>query len=136
VRELENVISRSILKASLKSSLKASLEASLKASLKASSAASREAPVVISPEHLGFDFTGAAERGFQSPPREENPFSSGIALKDAVETYKRKLVLAALDRHRGNLAAAARDLGMHRSNLHHLVKRLGLKDAGRNAPSN
>jgi anaerobic nitric oxide reductase transcription regulator len=106
VRELENVISRSV--------------------LKASSVASREEPVVISPEHLGFDFMEAAKRGVQSPPINEHTFSNGVALKEAVENYKQKLILAALDKHNGNLSAASRDLGMHRSNLHHLAKRLGI----------
>jgi anaerobic nitric oxide reductase transcription regulator len=30
-------------------------------------------------------------------------------------------------RHAGNWAAAARELGLHRSNLHHLAQRLGLR---------
>jgi anaerobic nitric oxide reductase transcription regulator len=32
-----------------------------------------------------------------------------------------------LKRNDGSWAAAARELGMHRSNLHHLAERLGLR---------
>jgi anaerobic nitric oxide reductase transcription regulator len=44
-----------------------------------------------------------------------------------VDAYKREAILSALDDNDGNWAAAARDLGMHRSNLHHLARRLGLR---------
>jgi anaerobic nitric oxide reductase transcription regulator len=37
------------------------------------------------------------------------------------------MIRKAIDRNNGNWAAAARDLNMHRSNLHNLAKRLGLK---------
>ena len=84
-------------------------------------------PVVIAPEHLGPDFLEAADSGYRPPPMKEDSFSKGVSLKESVENYKRRLILAALDKHNGNLSAAARDLGMHRSNLHNLAKRLGLK---------
>ena len=50
----------------------------------------------------------------------------GSSLREAVELYKRSLVEAALRRHDGSWAAASRELGMHRSNLFHLAKRLGV----------
>jgi anaerobic nitric oxide reductase transcription regulator len=37
------------------------------------------------------------------------------------------VILGAVQRNGGNWAAAARDLGLHRSNLHHRARRLGLK---------
>lgn len=44
-----------------------------------------------------------------------------------VKEFKRDLIRAALNRNHGNWAATTRDLHMHRSNLHNLVNRLGLK---------
>ena len=48
-------------------------------------------------------------------------------LRDAVRDFQRELVRETLAAHDGNWAAAARALGLHRSNLHHLAKRLGLR---------
>lgn len=47
-------------------------------------------------------------------------------LSDAVESFKRELITAALARHNNNWAAAARSLGMDRGNLARLAKRLGM----------
>jgi transcriptional regulator with GAF, ATPase, and Fis domain len=44
-----------------------------------------------------------------------------------VADFEREVILRAVERHGGNWAAAARELGMHRSNLHHLARRLGIK---------
>ena len=41
--------------------------------------------------------------------------------------FQRELVRETLAAHDGNWAAAARALGLHRSNLHHLARRLGLR---------
>jgi len=43
------------------------------------------------------------------------------------DAFQRRLVAEAIDGAGGNLSAAARALGMDRSNLHRLAKRLGLK---------
>jgi anaerobic nitric oxide reductase transcription regulator len=48
-------------------------------------------------------------------------------LRQAVDTYQRQLIQAALRRHQDNWAAAARELGVDRANLHRLATRLGLK---------
>ncbi|NOY92497.1 MAG: nitric oxide reductase transcriptional regulator NorR [Deltaproteobacteria bacterium] len=48
-------------------------------------------------------------------------------LREAVEEFKRDQIRRAVSAHDGNWAAAARALGMHRSNLHHLAERLGLR---------
>jgi len=45
-------------------------------------------------------------------------------LKDAIEDFQRRFVEAALERHQGNQAAAARELGVNRSNFYRLLKRL------------
>ncbi len=47
-------------------------------------------------------------------------------LTGALDHYRRAMIRSALDQTSGNWAAAARLLGLHRSNLHHLAKRLGI----------
>jgi anaerobic nitric oxide reductase transcription regulator len=44
-----------------------------------------------------------------------------------VDAFRRRAILEAVERHHGNWAAAARELGLHRSNLHQLAARLGLR---------
>ncbi|MCB9896433.1 MAG: nitric oxide reductase transcriptional regulator NorR [Planctomycetes bacterium] len=51
----------------------------------------------------------------------------GTSLRQALADYQRAAVRAALAACDENWAAAARRLGMHRSNLHHLARRLGLR---------
>ncbi len=51
------------------------------------------------------------------------------SLRDAVDELKRTVVERALADSGGNWAAAARRLGMHRGNLHHLAQRLGIRGA-------
>jgi anaerobic nitric oxide reductase transcription regulator len=48
-------------------------------------------------------------------------------LREAVEETKRTMVLRAVKENGGNWAAAARSLGMARSNLHQMAERLGLR---------
>jgi anaerobic nitric oxide reductase transcription regulator len=52
---------------------------------------------------------------------------AGGSLAERLEAFRRHQIEAAVERHGGNWAAAARELGVHRSNLHHLVLRLGFK---------
>lgn len=53
-------------------------------------------------------------------------------MSEAVDGFKRDLIVAALSRNDYNLAAAARSLGMDRGNLARLAKRLGVPtDKGR-----
>jgi anaerobic nitric oxide reductase transcription regulator len=68
-----------------------------------------------------------------SPPALETVASEDLArqvargqrsLHDAVEQLKRDAIVAALDETAGNWAEAARRLGMNRSNLHHMARRL------------
>ncbi len=51
-----------------------------------------------------------------------------MTLKEALEKTKRDMVLRAVEANGGNWAAAARSLGMARSNLHHMARHLGLRD--------
>lgn len=108
VRELENLVSRGALKASF--------------------AASSRDQVVIRPEHLGSDLVAT---DFPSQPPLTGKVAlggKGFSFSEEVKRFKRRLIQQALDKHQGNWAAAARELGMHRSNLHNLAKRLGLKE--------
>ncbi|AUX42545.1 uncharacterized protein SOCE26_039780 [Sorangium cellulosum] len=117
VRELENTLSRMV--------------------LQASRGVPRGAPVVLEPAHLGGTFSpapappagndrkndgkGAEGAGSDAPP------AAGATLHEQVDAFQRDLIVKAVAQHDGNWAAAARSLGMHRSNLHHLAKRLGLR---------
>jgi anaerobic nitric oxide reductase transcription regulator len=103
VRELENVVSRAVLRA---------------AAGKPAGAA-----IVVGLAHV--DVAPGAPR--EDPPVAAAPARSGGPLRAQVEEFERRLIREALERHGGNQAAAARDLGMHRANLHHLARRLGLK---------
>ena len=108
VRELENIISRAI--------------------LKASSESPRGNPVIIKPIHLGGDLTSIDTNVDLSSPDLDPLISKELNLQEAVQQFKKQLIQHALTKNDGNWAAAAKDLGMHRSNLHHLATRLGLRE--------
>ncbi len=61
--------------------------------------------------------------------RDKDPpaVAAGVHLARQVEDFERRVIAAALARHRGNIAAAARELGLDRANLHRKLKRLGMK---------
>ncbi len=121
VRELENVVSRAVLRAA------AGLE--------------RGTAVVVAPHHLGRDFggdpDGAADAdrpgaAADAPAAvaavpDASPRAAPAPLAQRVDEFKRRAIRDALAAHGGNWAAAARSLGLHRSNLHHLAQRLGLR---------
>jgi anaerobic nitric oxide reductase transcription regulator len=107
VRELENIISRAI--------------------LKASSESPRGNPVIIKPVHLGGDLTSIDTNVDLSSPDLDPRISKEWNLQEAVQQFKKQLIQRALTNNDGNWAATAKDLGMHRSNLHHLATRLGLR---------
>lgn len=107
IRELENIISRAILQAS------------------------KEHPkgeiVVIDPPHLGGDNL-AEPNPTQQPISEITTSLKGkIPFREAVEEFQRRLITQTVAKRSGNWSAAARDLRMHRSNLHNLAARLGLR---------
>jgi anaerobic nitric oxide reductase transcription regulator len=105
VRELENVVSRAVLRAS----------------------AEREAgaPVLVEARHV--DVVGDEPVTDNADEPAGAPGASSRPLGERVRDYQRRLVGEAVERNKGNWAAAARELGMHRSNLHHLARRLGLR---------
>jgi anaerobic nitric oxide reductase transcription regulator len=106
VRELENVVSRAVLRA----------------------AAGRErgAPVVVEPRHVDLA-PGEAASAAAAPGPSPAAAEEGRPLAERVRDYQRRLVAEAVERNGGNWAAAARELGLHRGNLHHLARRLGLR---------
>ena len=109
VRELENLLSRAV--------------------LRASSRVPRGEPVLVLPADLGLD---ATREPSVSPEATEAPAPAAAVapvqpLREAVDTFQRQLIQRAVDEAGGNWAAAARRLGMNRSNLHHLATRLGLR---------
>jgi anaerobic nitric oxide reductase transcription regulator len=101
VRELENVVSRAALRASFGKDV-------------------REL-VTIRPEHLDLVLDVRGSR----PPASAAP-EGGASLRERVLAFQRRAVLEALERHGGGWADAARELGMDRSNLFNLAKRLGV----------
>jgi transcriptional regulator with PAS, ATPase and Fis domain len=58
-----------------------------------------------------------------SPPPASLPEGENISVLDSVE---RDLIVRALERHRGRSAAAAKELGVHRSTLWRKIKRYGI----------
>jgi anaerobic nitric oxide reductase transcription regulator len=108
VRELENVLSR--------------------VTLKAAARVSRGEPIVLTRSHLGPDFAASTTAASIDPAQEPAVASvDAIDLKEATKAFQRSLIERALAACDGNWSAAARSLGMHRSNFHHLAVRLGLK---------
>ncbi len=119
VRELENAVQRAV--------------------LQASAGAGRGERVVVSARHFGdvprrsphaSEAPGAASPAGEKSPAERGAerFEPAAArpLHEQVDAFRRRAIRRAVDAHGGNWSAAARALGMHRSNLHHLAKRLGL----------
>ena len=104
VRELENVISRGVLRAS-------------------AGRPTRET-ILVGVEHL--DLAQVQQTIPAAPAAVEK--LAPQPLQEQVDIFRRQAIEAAVKRNTGNWAAAARDLGMHRSNLHHLAKRLGLHE--------
>jgi anaerobic nitric oxide reductase transcription regulator len=110
VRELENVVFRVALRASI--------------------SVSRGEPVVLDESNfepvlreVGSPLPSAAPPVPVAPPAP----APGLSLREAVDEFQRETIRRAVDAHGGNWAAAARALGVHRANLHHLAARLGLK---------
>ena len=107
VRELENLLSRAVLKASAEYT--------------------PGEQVIVSPVHLGGDLSsGENHEHLDSQP---SPFKipSGYSLREATKNFQRQTIEFALVKNGGNWAAAARELGTNRSNLHNLATRLGLR---------
>ncbi|SDH50273.1 nitric oxide reductase transcriptional regulator NorR [Pseudomonas panipatensis] len=107
VRELEHLIGRASLKAL---------------------AASPQRPRILS---LGVADLGLEQGLALAPASQATPptaASGAIAeLRPALDSFQRQLIAASLERHAGNWAAVARELGVDRANLNRLARRLDLK---------
>ncbi len=106
VRELENVLSRSVLKAAAEYP--------------------QGTPFVVNARHLDTDISAWSTQDHQAEKRVPQ-LEEAVAMRSAVENFQRHLIRHAVAQNKGNWAGAARQLGMHRSNLHNLAKRLGLR---------
>jgi anaerobic nitric oxide reductase transcription regulator len=136
VRELDNVVSRAALRATA-----ATGAAAASSSMEAGS---RRMPLRIGVEFLDLGADARIAGVYADPGRtplisgEEGPVAPSAGtrfdpgdrgpLRERVEEFQRRAITAAVERNGGNWAAAARDLGLHRSNLHHLAGRLGMRD--------
>jgi anaerobic nitric oxide reductase transcription regulator len=108
VRELENLIGRAVLRASRGCEV--------------------GQPVSVEVSHLDIGAKPMSTPvGVEPGPGAADPTGALRPLRERVREYERSLVGDALERHGGSWAAAARELGLHRSNLYHLAKRLGLR---------
>ncbi|SDS35779.1 nitric oxide reductase transcriptional regulator NorR [Pseudomonas oryzae] len=108
VRELEHLIGRAALKA-----------------MAAGERSERKRILSIGAELLGLPASAPASP--VSAAAEISLAAPGGNLREATEQLQRQLIVAALERHQHNWAAAARELGLDRANLHRLAKRLGLR---------
>lgn len=59
--------------------------------------------------------------------------AAGLGLREATEAFQRRWIAASLERHGGQVARAAREAGMDRSNFHRLARRLGVLGEQRGA---
>lgn len=106
VRELDNVISRSVLKAS---------------------AHQLVGEVVVTPEFVSGDLSMPASAPQNNAENSAPQGHSARSFRAEVKAFETRLIQQALEKHQGNWAAAARELDMHRSNLHNLATRLGIR---------
>jgi Nif-specific regulatory protein len=53
--------------------------------------------------------------------------AEGLPLTDATQDFQRKYIQQSIDRARGNVSLAARNLGVHRSNLYRKMRQLGME---------
>jgi anaerobic nitric oxide reductase transcription regulator len=107
VRELENIVGRGVLRASF----------------------GRDRGQVIEVDASDLDVRPAEGKALPANgTAAAGTPAAGGPLGERVERFEREAILDAVRRNGGNWAAAARELGLHRSNLHHRALRLGLKE--------
>lgn len=107
IRELKNVIDRTVLQVKFRNPSGSKLE--------------------ISAADLPPDLTGGAMSLADLTAPQNSLIPRPPSLRDTTEEFQRKLITGTLKQHHGNWARTARQLGLHRSNLFALAKRLGLK---------
>jgi anaerobic nitric oxide reductase transcription regulator len=107
VRELENIITRAVLKTSL--------------------GVTEGQEVTILPENLDMSTDRITESETATIHSVKIGAKGGLTLREAVDKFTREYILETVEANRGNWAAAGRRLGIHRSNLHKLARRLNVK---------
>lgn len=103
VRELENVIGRAV--------------------LRALHALPPGHAVTLDRQHL----QGGELRPSPSAPSDPTP-PEALSLRERVDEFQKREILRALEEQGGSWSKAAKQLGMHRSNLFHMASRLGLRE--------
>ncbi|WP_085317230.1 nitric oxide reductase transcriptional regulator NorR [Derxia lacustris] len=122
VRELEHAVARAALRALAEQGRRARWIGIEPAHLGLDAAAeSADAPVTAG----ALRATGVATEAAPAGSGDGAP-AAPAGLRAATDAFQRDWIAAALARHAGNLAAAAREAGMDRGNFHRLVRRLGL----------
>lgn len=101
VRELKNVISR--------------------ATLHASQDMTRDKIHLIGPEHL-FISGEQISKAVLAPEDE-----SKLTLQEQMKEFKKKIIVKSVRKNKGNWSQAAKELGLHRSNLYHLRDQLKIE---------
>ncbi len=101
VRELKNVISR--------------------ATLHASQDMTRDKIHLIRPEHLFI--SGEQISKADLAPEDE----SKLTLQEQMKEFKKKIIVKSVRKNKGNWSQAAKELGLHRSNLYHLRDQLKIE---------
>lgn len=104
VRELEHAITRAVVKALAEGQ-------------------SRRRIIELGPRHLGADPSTITELA----ARDQREAVPDATYAEALEQFKRRLFESRLRQHEGNVAAAARSLGLDRANFYRMCKRLGLR---------
>src|SRR5690606_20293256 len=111
VRELEHALTRGIVRA-------------------LSDGQTRGHVIELTPKHLGADEFPQLERD----PTERSaapPPAVALSMQEAIDDFRRELIAQRLEAYDGNYAAAARSLGVDRSNLHRLARKLGAEPPDR-----
>lgn len=84
--------------------------------------------VLIAPKHL--DLSQDELLPSEEPaPIQVSVSREKVSLRDATERFQQDLIADRLEKNNGNIAAAARDLDVNRSNFYRLLKRMGLLQA-------
>jgi Nif-specific regulatory protein len=52
---------------------------------------------------------------------------AGMTLNDATHIFQQNYIKQSIDRARGNVSQAAKNLGVHRSNLYRKMRQLGME---------
>jgi Nif-specific regulatory protein len=73
----------------------------------------------IEAEDLAFILSPAA-----SPP---SLVDAGLSLNEATQQFQQRYIEQSIERVRGNVSQAAKNLGVHRSNLYRKMRQLGME---------